>query len=35
MGTSRYSRRDFSFIRGSWGNDAKPIEAPKVAALRR
>jgi alcohol dehydrogenase (quinone), cytochrome c subunit len=23
-----------SFIRGSWGNDAKPIEAPKVAALR-
>jgi mono/diheme cytochrome c family protein len=24
-----------SFIRSSWGNDAKPIEAPKVAALRR
>jgi mono/diheme cytochrome c family protein len=23
-----------SFIRSSWGNDAKPIEAPKVAALR-
>jgi alcohol dehydrogenase (quinone), cytochrome c subunit len=23
-----------SFIRTSWGNDAKPIEAPKVAALR-
>jgi alcohol dehydrogenase (quinone), cytochrome c subunit len=23
-----------SFIRGSWGNDAKPIEAPQVAALR-
>ena len=24
-----------SFIRGSWGNDAKPIEARKVAALRK
>jgi mono/diheme cytochrome c family protein len=24
-----------SFIRSSWGNDAKPIEARKVAALRR
>jgi mono/diheme cytochrome c family protein len=24
-----------SFIRSSWGNDAKPIDAPKVAALRR
>jgi alcohol dehydrogenase (quinone), cytochrome c subunit len=24
-----------SFIRSSWGNDAKPIEAAKVAALRR
>jgi alcohol dehydrogenase (quinone), cytochrome c subunit len=24
-----------SFIRGSWGNDADPIEAPKVSALRR
>jgi mono/diheme cytochrome c family protein len=23
-----------SFIRSSWGNDAKPIDAPKVAALR-
>jgi alcohol dehydrogenase (quinone), cytochrome c subunit len=23
-----------SFIRSNWGNDAKPIEAPKVAALR-
>jgi alcohol dehydrogenase (quinone), cytochrome c subunit len=23
-----------SFIRSSWGNDAKPIEAPQVAALR-
>jgi alcohol dehydrogenase (quinone), cytochrome c subunit len=23
-----------SFIRSSWGNDAKPIEAPRVAALR-
>ena len=23
-----------SFIRSSWGNDARPIEAPKVAALR-
>jgi mono/diheme cytochrome c family protein len=23
-----------SFIRSSWGNDAKPIERPKVAALR-
>jgi mono/diheme cytochrome c family protein len=23
-----------TFIRNSWGNDAKPIEAPKVAALR-
>ena len=23
-----------SFIRSSWGNDAKPIESPKVAALR-
>jgi alcohol dehydrogenase (quinone), cytochrome c subunit len=23
-----------SFIRSSWGNDAKPVEAPKVAALR-
>jgi len=23
-----------SFVRSSWGNDAKPIEAPKVAALR-
>jgi mono/diheme cytochrome c family protein len=23
-----------SFIRSSWGNDAEPIEAPKVAALR-
>jgi mono/diheme cytochrome c family protein len=23
-----------NFIRSSWGNDAKPIEAPKVAALR-
>jgi alcohol dehydrogenase (quinone), cytochrome c subunit len=23
-----------SFIRSSWGNDANPIEAPKVAALR-
>jgi mono/diheme cytochrome c family protein len=23
-----------SFIRSSWGNDAKPIQAPKVAALR-
>jgi mono/diheme cytochrome c family protein len=23
-----------SFIRSSWGNNAKPIEAPKVAALR-
>jgi alcohol dehydrogenase (quinone), cytochrome c subunit len=23
-----------SFIRSSWGNDAKPIEAPKVSALR-
>jgi mono/diheme cytochrome c family protein len=23
-----------SFIRGSWGNNAAPIEAPKVAALR-
>jgi hypothetical protein len=23
-----------SFIRNSWGNDAKPIEAPKVVALR-
>ena len=23
-----------SFIRGSWGNQAKPIEAPRVAALR-
>ena len=23
-----------SFIRSSWGNDAKPIGAPKVAALR-
>jgi mono/diheme cytochrome c family protein len=24
-----------SFIRSSWGNDAKPIEVPKVAALRQ
>jgi len=24
-----------SFIRSSWGNDANPIEAPKVAALRK
>jgi alcohol dehydrogenase (quinone), cytochrome c subunit len=23
-----------SFIRSSWGNDATPIEAPTVAALR-
>ena len=23
-----------SFIRSSWGNDAEPVEAPKVAALR-
>jgi mono/diheme cytochrome c family protein len=23
-----------SFIRSSWGNDAKSLEAPKVAALR-
>jgi alcohol dehydrogenase (quinone), cytochrome c subunit len=23
-----------SFIRSSWGNDAKPVEAPKVAGLR-
>jgi alcohol dehydrogenase (quinone), cytochrome c subunit len=23
-----------TFIRSSWGNDAKPVEAPKVAALR-
>ena len=23
-----------SFIRSSWGNDAKPIEAPKIAAMR-
>jgi mono/diheme cytochrome c family protein len=23
-----------SFIRSSWGNDAAPIEAPTVAALR-
>jgi mono/diheme cytochrome c family protein len=23
-----------SFIRSSWGNAARPIEAPKVAAMR-